>query len=360
MEKLYSQYRNDLDVGTLYAESLMLLNRSRGTYEVDQPHVQKFHSVLEAILRRDVRHPGACHLYIHATEATRRPDKAENCAQYLGGTIPGASHINHMPSHTFNRVGRWGDAVRANIDAWHTDMRAGTGDAVAIGPTHNLQMLLFAASYDGQGAIATQAARDYAKLVPSGTQHIALTLLRFGRFDEVLALQRAPSAEGSRLLWEFARGYSHLRLNSSDSARFYLARLDGGSGGGGRTGSLVTIVRGILRGELLRSEGQLAEAIAALEAAVAVEDDLSYAEPEPLPFSARHWLGAMLLEAKRPGDAEGVYTDDLVRHPRNGWSLHGLSQALSEQGRTGEAAKVRTELEESWSRSDTLLRGSRF
>ena len=42
------------------------------------------------------------------------PGRAEACAEFLGRSIPGASHINHMPSHTWNEVGRWGDSVRAN------------------------------------------------------------------------------------------------------------------------------------------------------------------------------------------------------------------------------------------------------
>jgi hypothetical protein len=147
MAQVFARYPRDLDVGALYAESLMLLNRARGTYEIDQPHVKKFHAVLEDVLKRDLHHPGACHLYIHATEATSRPTLAEECALHLGSSIPGASHINHMPSHTFNRIGRWGDAVRANIEAWHTDVSATNhGEGVAIGPTHNLHMLLYAAA----------------------------------------------------------------------------------------------------------------------------------------------------------------------------------------------------------------------
>jgi hypothetical protein len=133
-----------------------------------------------------VRHPGACHLYVHATESTVVPERATACAEFLGRSIPGASHINHMPSHTWNEVGRWGDSVRANIDAWHSDLKAAVGEGFAIYPQHNLHMLLYAASMDGQGAIAMQAGKDYAKLTGS-TFYQVLTLLRFGRFDEVLA-----------------------------------------------------------------------------------------------------------------------------------------------------------------------------
>ena len=55
-----------------------------------------------------------------------------------------------MPSHTWNEIGRWGDSVRANLDAWHSDLKAAVGEGFAIYPEHNLHMLLYAASYDGQ------------------------------------------------------------------------------------------------------------------------------------------------------------------------------------------------------------------
>ena len=86
---------------------------------------RRIHEVLERLLARDPRHPGACHWYVHATEATAKVAAAQPCAEFLGKSIPGASHINHMPSHTFNEVGRWGDSVRANIEAWHSDLKAG-------------------------------------------------------------------------------------------------------------------------------------------------------------------------------------------------------------------------------------------
>ena len=78
----------------------------------------------------------------------------------------------------------------------------------------------------------------------------------------------------------------------------------------------------------------------------------------PLPFPARHWLGAALIEAKRYADAEKVYRDDLADHPHNGWSLLGLQQALKAQGKSDKA--VDDDLAKSWSRSDTWIRSSRF
>ncbi len=141
MADVYAAYPDDLDIGTLYAESLFLLEPRRGTRDLEDPDVQRLHGVLEGVLSKDIRHPGACHLYIHATESTLEPQRGEACAEYLGSSIPGASHINHMPSHTWSEVGRWGDAVRANTIAWQSDLKAEYGEGFAIYPSPNLHML---------------------------------------------------------------------------------------------------------------------------------------------------------------------------------------------------------------------------
>jgi tetratricopeptide (TPR) repeat protein len=285
------------------------------------------------------------------------------CAEYLGKTIPGASHINHMPSHTWNEVGRWGDSVEANTQAWHSDLKADAGEGFAIYPDHNLHMLLYAASMDGQGARAIQAGKDYAKRTNDSMYHV-LTLIRFGRFDEVLQVTKRPEREIPAATWDFAQGYAYLRTKQEDLAPVYLARVK-------KTAetakaefrshsakNLLGVLAGILEGEIARANGDLPAALAAFERAVAADDALDYDEPEPLPFPARHWLGAALLEAKRPADAERVYREDIADHPHNGWSLLGLQQALKAQGKS--TAEIDADLEASWSRSDTWTRASRF
>ena len=118
------------------------------------------------------------------------------------------------------------------------------------------------------------------------------------------------------------------------------------------------MLSGILGGEIARTAGDLPGAIAQLEQAVKLDDELEYDEPEPLPFPARHWLSAALLEAGRPADAERVYREDLKQHPHNGWSLLGVQQALKAQGIT--SPEVDADLAASWARSDTWTRGSKF
>jgi tetratricopeptide (TPR) repeat protein len=363
MQKVSERYPDDLEVVTLYADALFLLEPRRGTRDVNDPNVHRLHQVLERVLARDVRHPGACHLYVHATESTVVPGRAEACAEFLGRSIPGASHINHMPSHTWNEIGRWGDSVRANLEAWHSDQKAAIGQGFAIYPEHNLHMLLYAASYDGQGAVAMRAGKDYRKLTGDSFYEV-LTLLRFGRFDEVLEVTSRPRPEITGGLWDFAQGYAHLKQGNADFAALYLGRVK-------KTAEtskaafrvhpakeLLSIAAGILEGEMQRTAGDLPAAIASFQRASSLQEALVYDEPEPLPFSAFHWLGATLLEAKRFKEAEQAYRAELKDHPRNGWSLLGLKLAL--EGMGADTTAVNAELAESWARADTWIQSSRF
>ena len=367
--RVYEANKADLDVGFLFAESLMLLEPRRGNWDIERAEIQRIHGILEEVLAKDIRHPGSCHLYIHATESTTQPNKAEACADFLGGSIPGASHINHMPSHTYNEVGRWGDGVRANQRAWHSDQAAEYGEGFAIYTSHNLHMLLFAASNDGQGAVAIQAGADYTTATGGAQYYEVLTRIRFGRFDDILAMEEDGTQNPIfRGFWDFGQGYAHLRAGHVDVARGFLEAIEEGRASApeavlfrGHTASdLLGIVEGVLGGEILREEGRTAQAITSFEGALEIEDGLRYDEPEPLPFSVRDWLGAILLEAGRPAEAEAVYRAAIDDHPFNGWSLFGLEQALRAQGKVGEAEETAKVLEASWARADVWLRASHF
>ncbi len=371
MAEVYEDFPNDLDIATLYAESLILLNPTRANYRLGDPFVQSFHQVLEAVLAKDINHPGACHIYIHATEATEEPGKAEACADLLGASIPGSSHINHMPSHTYNRIGRWNSAVRSNLDAWHSDQRVAFEEGVSYAATHNLHMLLFAGSMAGQGAVSLLAAEAYADQVQGGVFYEALVMLRYGWFDKILAIaEETPGTDRpiQRGLFQFAQGYAHLRSGEADLARVYLERVKEAAAAlpestqirGATAARLLGTAAGILEGEILREEGLLDAAIREFENAVALYAPIPYAEPEALNISPRHWLGAALLEAGRAEEAEQVYRDALVHHPHNGWSIYGLEQALRAQGRDAEADDARVWFREAWPYTDTLIRSSRF
>jgi len=363
MAKVYEKYPDNHQVAVIYAVALFMLEERRGYRDVNDPDLQHLHAVLLGVLDEDIRNPGACHLYIHATESSQHPEWGLPCAEYLGQTIKVASHIQHMPSHTWNEVGLWGRSVEANTEAWHSDLKASESQGFSYGASHNLHMLLFAASYDGQGAPATQAGKDYRK-VTGNAMYEVLTLLRFGRFDEILANDDRPEDEVSAALWDFAQGYASLRTGNADRARELQKSVQTFAETTDQrfrfhpAGQVIGTVGYILEGEILRADGKLDAAIRAFEKAAETEDLMDYDEPEPLPFAARHWLGAALLEAGEYERAEAVYREELADHPHNGWSLYGLKQALAGQGRTD--AAVNEDFDESWARSDVWITASRF
>lgn len=85
-------------------------------------------------------------------------------------------------------------------------------------------------------------------------------------------------------------------------------------------------------------------------------------EPEPPDWfvPARHALGAILLQDQQADAAEKVYREDLRRWPENGWSLHGLAEALEMQGKKDEAAQMKARFKEVWKRADIEIQSSCF
>jgi len=363
MAKVYDKHPGHHEVAVVYAISLFLLEERRGYRDLEDPDLIRLHSVLTAVLAQDIKHPGACHLYVHATESSQDPGLALECADYLGSSIPVASHIQHMPSHTWNEVGLWGRSVRASLAAVHSDQKAAQNQGFSYAPSHNLHMLLFAASYDGQGAVATQAGKDHRKITGNPMFEL-LTLIRFGRFDEVIEKDDRPAGEVAAAMWDFAHGYASLKEGDLATAKTLRDRtLEFAATTDKKfrfhpAGQVVGTVAHILEGEILWAEGDLDAATAAFKQAVWVEDAMDYDEPEPLPFAARHWLGAALVEAGSFEEAEEVYRIELEDHPHDVWSLHGLKAALDAQGKVDPA--VAEDLSESAARIDTWISASRF
>jgi tetratricopeptide (TPR) repeat protein len=363
MQRVAATYPDDLDAATLYAEALFLLLPRPGAFDLEDPAVVRLTGVLEAALKRDVRHTGACHMYIHTMELTSEAQRAAACAEHLGSAMPAASHINHMPAHVWTKVGRWGDAVRASLQAWQSDQQGVKGNGIATYPAHDLQMLAIAASMDGQSSLAIQAGRGLTRLTGDPMYH-ALTLVRFGRFADIAGIGERPASDLGGGIWDFAHGYAKLRAGDPKGARERLDRVLATASSSRDVfkihpaKTLLGTLGAILEGEIRRAEGDMPGAIVSLERAVSIEDGLLVDDPEPLPLAARHWLGAALLAARRFADAERVYRADLTRHPRNGWALIGLKQALEAQGKPSAAAAEA--FRASWIRSDTPLQASRF
>src|SRR5690606_16418042 len=123
MEKVWRQWPNDADAGTLFAEALMVLQPWDFWTSEGQPkgRTMDIAAVLERVLNLDPNHPGACHYYIHTVEASPYPERALPCADRLPNLAPGAGHLVHMPGHIYLRLGRYQEAAERNVHAAAAD-----------------------------------------------------------------------------------------------------------------------------------------------------------------------------------------------------------------------------------------------
>lgn len=390
MGKVWHDDPDDLDAGVFYAEAMMD-TQPWDYWAADgvtpKGHAREIVSILEEILRREPKHPGALHLYIHAVEATTTPERAEHAADLLEPLMPGAGHIVHMPSHIYYRVGRYEDAVKVNEAAAKVDEQyIATCKAQGYYPlgyyTHNLHFLWTSSEMMGRQRAAYDAARRVIVAASLGAQEAAklppiqlylfvplVTDIRFGHWQKALA-EPAPSADlkldvaMSRYARGFAFANTHkLALAKKDSA-LLRAMIDNHELAGIDTfipGTMMAkIGLALLDGEIARVSGDLDGAIAKFREAYALDRDIGYTEPPYWHQPVSHLLGAALLEAKRPQEAEQVYRESLMNYRIDGWALFGLAQALKAERKTADADGVRREFEEAWRLADTKLSASRF
>ena len=116
----------------------------------------------------------------------------------------------------------------------------------------------------------------------------------------------------------------------------------------------------LLRGELLRTQGRMADALATLREAAAAEDTLRYNEPADWPLPVRTYLGAALLDTGDAAGAARAYREDLTTYPGNGWSLFGLAKAQRASGDAAGAADSERRLAAAWQWADAPLVASRY
>jgi tetratricopeptide (TPR) repeat protein len=387
MKGLVAAFPEDLDAHTLYAEALMDLRPwNYWTRDgVPYPETAAIQRSLGTALEGNRDHPGALHLWIHLWEPTDTPERAEAEADRLLMLMPGAGHIVHMPAHIYQRVGRYADVIRSNQMAAQADeeyiaqCRAQGLYPLAYYP-HNLHFIWMGASASGRRALALDSAQKLAGVIPD--QALATVpilqgfvvvpywaMVRFGEWDRILAdpgpRHQTPFTRG---VWHFARAMAYAATNQLEAAekeRELLAALVADPALKGQTTfstnsgqAILRIAPEVVAGEIAARRQQWDTAVLHLDRAVRYEDALIYQEPPDWHAPVRQNLGAVLLAAGRPDEAEAVYWEDLKKNPENGWSLFGLARGLEAQGKADEAALVEARFKKAWQDADVTPTGA--
>ncbi len=388
MGELAAKYPDDLDAVTLHAEAQMDLQPWDYWDAAGQPkgHTAEVVSQLESVMAQNPKHAGALHLYVHAVEASPDPTKGVAAADTLRELLPGSGHLVHMPAHIYARVGRYHDAVIANQkaigadDAYLAICKPGPGVYPLGYVPHNHHFLWFAATMEGAGQVAADAAAHTGERTSDpqlmrtpgfeAMQNFSMTPLfaavRFGRWDAVTAMPKpADDLPYMQAMWNYGQAMAAAAQGRVDDAKAFHAALlpaatspviekmmawDRYSLIGG-----VKIAERFAAAEIARAAKDYDGAIAALSTAVTIEDTLPDDEPPAWNWPSRMQLGAVLLEAGKPAEAEQAFRDELQRNPENGWSLHGLAQALKAQGKKQEAQEVAGRFEKAWANADVKL-----
>lgn len=387
MRTVWRTHADDPDAGVLFAEALMDL-RPWDFWTAEgkpKPGTEEIVSTLEAVIKTHPDHPGACHYYIHAVEASRQPERALACADRLPGLMPGAGHLVHMPAHIYARVGKYHEsAVRnaeaAQVDEHYLTSARLTGDYADGYYSHNLHFLWSSLMMEGRSAEALQAAAtllstitdDEARSNRSKEAYLTtklFALIRFGRWEELL--REPPPSKGLHLvegIWRLGRGLALVgtgRFPGAEGERQALSTLTkqfrrSKNQQDKLERDLLKIAERLLAGQIAAQRQRYDEAIRALREAVSLDDSLQGAEPPHWPLPVRQYLGPVLLLSSRASEAEAEYRADLKWYPENGWSLFGLLQSLKAQRKESEAHEIAGRFEKAWTHADVTLAASRF
>ena len=327
MAGLASQYPDDKEIAVIAADAWLMTKAENA--EEWKLNAGLAMPLLEGVLKRDPDYTPAIHFYIHATEIAGVPEKAEPYADKLARLAPRASHLVHMPSHTYYWVGRYQDAADTNMRA----VEIGIDNARALGlpppdgvwglpyHAHNVTYGLGGALEAGDAKTALALGRPLVRrsqasttAAPYGQLVAANGYFAFARFaapDEVLALP-APKLPVLLAAWHYARGEAWARKGDADAVRREAAAIEGHTGhlssdDGSQQGQQLTfIARDVLVGRAAMMQHRPADAIIAFRKAAEAqegEDFSAISDPPAWYYPVRRDLAEALLES---GDKPGA------------------------------------------------------
>jgi len=378
MADVAAKFPDDNDIAALYAEAVMDLspwNYWQPGGAEPNPQSAPILPTLERVLAKDPNHAGAIHLYIHAVEASDRPQRAEPYADRLRGAMPGAGHLVHMPSHIYYRVGRYLDALADNKTAAAVDEKYLAETNAPMGVyrlgyyPHNVHFVLAAAQMAGDGPTVIAAAEKLRGLIPQDiARGIAIAHpvtaapyfahAQFSPLESILALPDPGDAIAyAKGIWRYARGIAYVAQRNFDAAAaeanaiaalareadFSLLKASGVPGQ-----EVMNLAQSVIQGRIAQAQGNFTAAIDHFQQAAAIQDRLPYMEPPYWYYPVRQTLAAVLLQTGRLQDAEDQFMRALKRAPANGWSYYGLSQVYKARGDASAAGQAEAELAKTW------------
>jgi len=365
MEAVARDYPDDDSVQVLAADALMIAGQEKRAVEI-----------LEAVLKRSPDSAGAIHFFIHSTEWIGEAGRAETYADRLRTLAPGASHLIHMPSHTYYQIGRYRDAALANLEAIDVDhawmkttgVSAPAWDLPYYG--HNVRFALGGAMMAGEASAALRIAGRYLetpeKDIRAGgvwaQMGVASAWFAHGRFtdpDRVMTMP-APARDLPlvRALWRYGRGEALARQGDAvgllAEARLMKPGAEFRGLPAGSATALVEIGRGVLAGRAAMIQGDFEGAARAYRGAALRQERAlgDQRDPPPWWYPVRRSLAAALLADGRYEPALQEARTVLKTWPRDPMALLVVSRAQAALGRRAEADVAMDRARSGWGAGD--------
>jgi tetratricopeptide (TPR) repeat protein len=320
LDVLQRAHPDDVEVAIWDAEAWLIMENQHDDPSGPTRGVQ----VLGPLLPRHPDNTGLIHFYVHATEDAGLPELAAPYAAKLAALAPAASHMVHMPSHIWFRLGRYEAAAQANVSALDADLAyaKSTDWPTPLGRityhSHDIKFGLAAAMMSGDGSIAMKLVRQFdqdyptpATYEPQAIGPAGETFAAFGRFAAPQAVLAAPDTVAVNPFLEamrhYARGEAYLRLGQADRVRTEAALvvMPASAVATSRVVRLTDIARLTLQGDAALLAHQPAAAVDPFTKAARIQEAFLVQDSDPPAwwYPVRRSLAAALLAE---GDAAGA------------------------------------------------------
>ncbi|RYZ00428.1 MAG: hypothetical protein EON61_17605 [Alphaproteobacteria bacterium] len=362
LAKIAEDFPAEVELSVLAAHSLMMAASEEKPADLKRALV-----VLEKVLKDHPDDTGAIHYYIHATEFDGRAEDALSYAKRLGGLAPMASHLVHMPAHTFFRAGLYQDAAVVNAKAIAVDTAwvAGGGDPrppmlagfkMPMYYSHNFAFGLAGAMMSGDGELALRYAEHVKTVYPDTgdkqrfdpTPRTYVALARYAP-DLMLALPLSSRTDNEFGVYRaYGRGEALLQKGDAAGARTELGKLRKISGKDKDPEGGVALA--VLEGRLAMAEGNTRAATKAFKKGAELQEKEfgDWMDPPTWWYPVRRSLAAANLKAGDFAKAEGEAVASLKSWKHDALALWVLGKAQIGQGKLAEGEASLAEARKLW------------
>ena len=328
-------------------------------------------NLFEEVYAHNPNHPGVLHYLIHAYDDPVHAELGLPAARAYAKTAAAVPHALHMPSHIFTRLGYWAESAATNEKAWQVSQSdvERAGDPGALRDFHSLNYLEYAYLQLGRYRDARQTldiiAAEFESLpnkkTAADTPELQARHVRgrtiyalpdrvvYGYFD-MLARYDVESGDwdgaaripllvpsrdfiGLKLQLETMAAAAHKDAVGAKVAAEELVVLAQEPGQHPFVQQIILMQAKQAQALAAKASGNLVEAVAKMQEAVAIEDAIDTLSQPPYPIIPAHELfGTLLMALHRPADALEQFLQALKRTPARPKAIFGIAQAAQAIG----------------------------